>query len=263
MGLMERSDFYDEVYGLLKLWGADFTGSGRMVVGLNAPQGAGKTTLGEALKDRFEQEGVGFLAVSVDDFYLTRQGQKDLAEKYSDTMYFQQRGYPGTHDLALGTEVLEGLKSGASVKVPRYDKSAFGGLGDRRPEGEWSVCDQSVQVILLEGWMLGFQPVQDCPESLRPANEQLSGYRQWYRFLDGFLRLQIQNFEWVVDWRVEAEESRKAEGKEGLSREAITDYAKMFLPAYECFTPTLENFQSQFHHCNTWKIGKNRLPTEG
>ena len=71
--------------------------------------------------------------VAGDDFYLTRAEQRDLAARHPGDRCLEHRGYPGTHDVALGDRVLGALASQrtGSVAVPSYDKSAHGGRGDR------------------------------------------------------------------------------------------------------------------------------------
>ncbi len=74
----------------------------------------------------------------------------------------QVRGNAGTHDLQLGTDTLQALKSANSkdslVAVPRYDKSQNGGRGDRADPSTWPRVQGPLDIILFEGWMLGFKP---------------------------------------------------------------------------------------------------------
>lgn len=51
-----------------------------LVIGIQAPQGCGKTTLVEELKKLFEYTGRKAVAISVDDFYLTYRRQVELAK---------------------------------------------------------------------------------------------------------------------------------------------------------------------------------------
>lgn len=54
--------------------------SGRVpVIGLSAPQGCGKTTLVELLRERFAADGLSCAALSFDDFYLRGAEQDTLA----------------------------------------------------------------------------------------------------------------------------------------------------------------------------------------
>ncbi|MGE3345745.1 MAG: hypothetical protein AB7L71_20160 [Vicinamibacterales bacterium] len=211
-----------------------------LVVGLQAPQGAGKTTLVTHLLRRLPELGWNGTGVSVDDFYLTRSEQVALAATHPGNPYLEHRGYPGTHDVALGAQVLEALRecdaAARVVRVPVYDKSAHGGRGDRVPDADWREVRCPLDVVVVEGWMLGFAPVPDDALSdphLRPANNALAAYGVWYHHVDVWIVLRAADPAYVLEWRVEAEERMKASGKPGLSREAITDYIRRFIPAYQ------------------------------
>jgi D-glycerate 3-kinase len=110
------------------------------ILGLSAPQGAGKTTIMTQVCGALSKEGLNAASISIDDFYLTRSEQIALAREYPRNPYLQQRGYPGTHDVSLGVSVLKALRllsGGQSMKVPAYDRSACQGLGDRSLESNW------------------------------------------------------------------------------------------------------------------------------
>jgi len=51
------------------------------------------------------------------------------------------------------------VKAGESMYVPQYDKSLHHGRGDRAPFGRWLTATGPVDVVILEGWMLGFTPL--------------------------------------------------------------------------------------------------------
>lgn len=212
-----------------------------LVIGLQAPQGAGKTTLVTHLLRRLEARGLRAAGVSIDDFYLTRAEQLALAAAHPGNPYLEHRGYPGTHDIDLGVRTLAALKrsrAGAGVVVPVYDKSAHGGRGDRAPESEWRMVEGALDVVVVEGWMLGFTPVSEVtlpdPQMVEP-NRALAHYAAWYAHIDQWIVLRAAESEFVLEWRVEAEEKMKASGKPGLSREAIEDYVRRFLPAYRTY----------------------------
>jgi D-glycerate 3-kinase len=150
-----------------------------LVVGLSAPQGCGKTTLVNQLKSAFVSQGLTCVTLSLDDFYLTNAEQTALARRFQDNPLLQYRGNAGTHDLDLCIRTLARLlelKRGEQVAVPSYDKALCGGRGDRAPVEAWStvtgkrilgasdvrvLCLDNtagpVDVLLFEGWMLGFQ----------------------------------------------------------------------------------------------------------
>ncbi len=212
-----------------------------LVIGLQAPQGAGKTTLVNAFLQALPGKGLRGAGVSVDDFYLTRGDQLALAAAHPGNPYLEHRGYPGTHDVALGERTLRGLKglgAGETIRVPVYDKSAHGGRGDRAPEAAWREVTGPLDVVVLEGWMLGFAPVDEraVPDPLLAApNRALAAYARWTDLVDVWVVLRARDPEYVLTWRVEAEEAMKASGRPGLSREAITDYVRRFLPAYRLY----------------------------
>jgi D-glycerate 3-kinase len=222
---------------------AQVAGAGRrpLVIGLQAPQGAGKTTLVTHLLNALPDLGLRGAGVSVDDFYLTREGQLQVAADHRGNRYLEHRGYPGTHDVALGERTLlelKNLREGQTARVPVYDKSAHGGRGDRAPEDTWRSVTGPLDLIVVEGWMLGFAPVDPSalPDpDLSAPNRALEAYRRWTDLVDVWVSLRALDPEYVLTWRVEAEEAMKASGKPGLSREAITDYIGRFLPAYRTY----------------------------
>lgn len=210
-----------------------------LLAGLNAPQGAGKTTLTTALvgllRDVF---ALRVVSVSIDDFYLRRHEQVALATAHPGNRALEHRGYPGTHDVALGEAVLRALAEGRDVDVPRYDKSAHGGRGDR--SAEVTPVRGAVDLVLVEGWMLGFAPVAHLSDpALVAPNEMLREYSTWTRLLDVLVSLRMADPRQVIGWRIEAEAAMRASGRPGLSDAEVEDYVRRFLPAYETWGPTV------------------------
>lgn len=207
-----------------------------LVVGVQGPQGAGKTTLTRALIDALPAAGLTGTTVSIDDFYMTREAQLAVAAAHPGNPCLEHRGYPGTHDIALGVQTLTALRAGAGpVTVPVYDKSAHGGRGDRLPASDWRTVEPPLDLVLVEGWMLGFEPVPEAsletPWLISP-NHALAAYAAWHQLIDVWVVLRAIDPDYVLTWRVDAEEKMKAAGKPGLSRADIEDYIRRFLPAY-------------------------------
>jgi len=235
------------------------------IVGINAPQGGGKSTLSSWLVKLFDWSGLRAVTLSIDDFYLTRAEQLQLAQAHPDNPYLQQRGYPGTHDIALGTSILTQLKqrSTSALALPRYDKSRHQGQGDRIEMSQWPQVRQPVDVVLLEGWMLGFQvvPVSSLTDRhLLQINTLLQDYTDWHRHLDSFVYLRPQDSTYVIDWRTEAESRMKAKGLPGMTDGEVRAYAEKFLPAYQLYGPALASEPSIAPSFLQIVIGKNRLP---
>ena len=210
-------------------------------VGIQAPQGGGKTTLVSHVLGLLSEAGLRGTGVSIDDFYLTRQEQLALADAHPGNPYLEHRGYPGTHDIDLGVSTLTalaGLGPGQServARVPVYDKSAHGGRGDRAPDAQWRNVASPLDLVFVEGWMFGFSPVVESSIDDDTSKNPIAcwaGDETWYRFLDAFVALRAVDPNFVLKWRVEAEEAAKAKGKPGLDRAAIEDYVRRFLPAY-------------------------------
>ena len=114
--------------------------------------------------------------LSLDDFYHDHATLLGLG---------RSRGLPGTHDLPLLAQTLDALcccggaptttttntvspstttTTLAPIRLPAYDKSAHHGQGDRMPLEQCPLQELPVDVVLLEGWMLGYQPLTDTTD---------------------------------------------------------------------------------------------------
>jgi len=262
-------EIYEEIVRRIKARKDDGGYGKPLVIGVSAPQGCGKTTLARALvglvratprkavSDVVDGEvakgRLNAVALSIDDFYLRGEEQAAFAAARPANAMLRHRGNAGTHDLALGTRTLDALgrlndagASTSSVRVPRYDKTAREGRGDRAPESAWDVVSAPLDVILLEGWMLGFSPIDDdaalskINKDLLDVNEYLRAYESsWWSpgRVDWWVILKVSDPSWVYAWRLEAE--RKAHGNKGLSDNQVIDFVDRFMPAYEAYLPKL------------------------
>lgn len=212
-----------------------------LLIGLSGPQGVGKTTLAAYLLEALDQRGLRAAAVSIDDFYLTHAEQRAL-HAATGNRYLEHRGYPGTHDIALGAQVLDALRksAGEEVQLPVYNKGAHEGRGDRAPQGRG--VRGPLDLVVLEGWLLGFTPAAaseiDDAELLLP-NQLLARYAAWHERLDAFVHLVAPSLKQIVTWRVAAERARRESGAPALSEEAAREYVERFLPAYRLYVPRL------------------------
>jgi len=187
-----------------------------IVVGIHGAQGTGKSTLTLFLREiLLRHRNRSTANFSLDDIYLTRAEREDLAERVHPL--FKTRGVPGTHDVALGQQVLNRLRSAApedATPIPAFDKSR----DDRVPRDQWSVFGGRAEVILLEGWCLDARPEKDSalaepmnrleesedPDSLWRSyvNDQLKGeYRQFFDEIDFLVMLKAPSMECVLEWR--------------------------------------------------------------
>ena len=116
-----------------------------LVVGLTGPQGSGKSTLAAQLAPRLAARGVQTAVLALDDLYLPRTDRLRMAADIHPLL--ATRGVPGTHDVALGLEVLASLTTARRTRVPRFDK----GADDRRPGAEWPVLEAHVDAAVAGG----------------------------------------------------------------------------------------------------------------
>ncbi|EED30994.1 conserved hypothetical protein [gamma proteobacterium NOR5-3] len=222
------------------------TRGGPLRLALNGSQGSGKSTLGDYLcRALTEDHALSTVALSLDDFYLTRAERRELAERVHPLL--QTRGVPGTHDVPLLREVLDALGRDSSqpVSVPRFDKS----LDDRAAPDAWTLVPAPVDVVVLEGWCLG--ATSESPEVLAQAinalerdedpdahwrsysNQQLRDqYEALYADLDVWVMLAAPGFDQVLRWRTEQEqklrESVFGEGEGLMSDAALMRFVQHF-----------------------------------
>jgi len=132
-------------------------------LGISGPQGSGKSTLVTTLATTLRTYPHSFNVVvfSADDLYLTHADQVALRELYPDNKLVQHRGEPGTHDLELAKGVFRSLRDQRGAQIPSYDKSAFEGQGDRADEISWQKVDGPYDLVIFEGWCVGFRPLSD------------------------------------------------------------------------------------------------------
>lgn len=136
-------------------------------------------------------------------------------------------------------------RQGEKMAVPRYDKSAHGGEGDTADKENWPLVTGSLDIVLFEGWMLGFCPVgaekaRQAEEAMAQVDEYLKRYEpQWDSNVHSWLVIKVADPQWVHKWRLEAEQKMKAAGKEGMSDEGVTEFVNRYLPAYDTYLPGL------------------------
>lgn len=141
-----------------------------LIVGVQGPQGSGKTYLTTILKDELisPPNNLSVALISLDDLYLPHSELVRVANDHPHNILLQGRGQPGTHDVPLGTQVLDSLRRinepgfKGNVHIPIFDKSLHSGEGDRIQQT--TVVNRPLDVIIVEGWCTGFYPVP--PETI-------------------------------------------------------------------------------------------------
>ena len=196
-----------------------------MVLGICGAQGSGKSTVAQDLAVRLQKRGTAVARLSIDDIYLTRAKREELARRVHPLL--ATRGVPGTHDLALGHQVLDELAEGKAALLPRFDKAA----DDRAAPERWVKAPERCAVLLFEGWCVGAR-AQSPDQLAAPANaleaqedsdcvwrnyvnEALAGpYQRLFARLDGLILLAAPDFETVFDWRMQQERALRVETRE-------------------------------------------------
>ncbi len=206
-----------------------------LIQGFLGGQGTGKTTLTRMLSVILQQIGYRAVSWSIDDLYLPYGDRVALRNRDPRLI---RRGPPGTHDVQLGIEILTQFQQeNFSIALPRFDKSAYDGEGDRtHPE----VIDRA-DIVLFEGWFVGVQPIEfdfeNAPAPItterdqqfaREMNEQLRNYLPLWELLDRLIVLYVPDYKLSKQWRKQAENQMIAQGKAGMSDADIDEFVEYF-----------------------------------
>ncbi|PWN23044.1 hypothetical protein BCV69DRAFT_245823 [Microstroma glucosiphilum] len=140
-----------------------------LIIGMQGPQGSGKTTITSQLMKACSTstDPLRLACISLDDLYLPYAGLTAVARANPTNKLLSGRGQPGTHDLPLGHKILGELKAindGGGhriVELPIFDKSLHDGKGDRSSETVRVSTPPRLDVLLFEGWCLGFEAFKE------------------------------------------------------------------------------------------------------
>ncbi len=219
------------------------------VFAIGGLQGSGKSTFAAQIAALAETRDLHVAVLSIDDFYLTKAQRGQLARDVHPLL--ASRGPPGTHDLGLATETLDGLLAGRRTQLPRFDKLA----DDRVPLPQWPIIEDRCDLVLLEGWFLK-TPAQRADELRAPINALERGedpdgsWRDWcnaalardypalWQRIDALWWLQGPGFEVVSDWRWQQEQALQAadssdiggnaEARAGMDRAQVSRFVQLF-----------------------------------
>ena len=206
----------------------------RIVIGLSALPGTGKTTLGSLLEKLSLKMDIKASVVSLDDFYLPFSEMK-LAIK--DNPWNVSRGLPGSHSIYLIEEsILEWKKTGR-FNYPVFDKSLRNGLGDRSC---WKI--DFPEILILEGWFLGVNQISSLrisKEKVKPPlnrkeieyrsiiQKNLNNYVEIWQLIEKIWQIRPKNFSYMDNWKSNQEnEMLKIKGN-ALVDNQLTDFLRM------------------------------------
>ena len=198
-----------------------------LVVGVCGPQACGKTTACIELCERLGDA----VHLSLDDFYLPFEELEELYKQTGFDPLYRFRGNAGSHNTTLLQQVLQTLKAGHEAIVPVFDKTLRNGYGD--VSGSRTV--KPADIIILEGWLVGFKPHQNVPSNLANVNRFLGKYDGVTQLVDVLIVIKVKDVESVVRmWRSRAP---------GIPENLTADFLRSFEPAYgEYYSTVITDF---------------------
>lgn len=247
-----------------------------LIIGINAAQGAGKTTMSELLKRVLKhsfQRNV--LVVSLDDFYLSQQLRSKLAE--TEHPLFKTRGVPGTHDVHAAIDFFNQITSSnnkSSMKVPRFDKSADNPVD----KSQWAELEGKVDIVIFEGWCIGataidqnslVKPINRLEKNQDQActwrkswNQKLAqDYQKLFQSIDYLIYLAAPDWPTVIKWRKQQEKRLRLSLNSTDKQESLMSDAQLdeFMLHFErltkaCFTEMPKKADI------TIELDNNRMP---
>ena len=206
----------------------------RIVIGLSALPGTGKTTLGLLIERLSLKMDIKTSVVSMDDFYLPF---KEMNMAIKDNPWNVSRGFPGSHSISLIEERILEWKNTGKFNYPVFDKSLRNGLGDRSC---WKI--DFPEILILEGWFLGVNQISSqmiSSENVRPPlykreieyrlkiQKNLNEYFRIWQFIEKIWQIRPKHFSYMDNWKSNQEnEMLKIKGN-ALVDNQLTNFLRM------------------------------------
>jgi len=239
-----------------------------LLIGLQAGQGCGKTTICEMLNYiLINKFGLKSKCFSSDDYYYPYRELQEISIK---NPYLKYRGPPGTHDINLFEEVLDNFKNKRSDYVLQmFEKKENNGFGDRVTQKflKELTVSEPLDILICEGWFNGIKPATEIEfrknlddqlasyselnhikiskdfyeqtiEFQMEVNENLKDYLKIWDYFDSFLVLCPQDFTYSRKWKATVETLRKTLTKDMI--EIYIEYYWNSLPPTVYFKKLLE-----------------------
>ena len=212
----------------------------RPAIGLNAPVGAGKSSLCRLLAGLAQGQGLRLAVASIDDLYLpwTPRIRAMAGNPFAVT-----RVPPGSHDAPLLQRCLADWRAGGELCLPRFDKTLRDGEGDRSGEER-----MEADALLLEGWLIGCRPLGPALGELDPGaldlqvplagaelawlprwDRELVAYQPAWAQLDELWLLRPQHWTLPRRWRFQAEARQRRASGVGLAPAALQQLVRASL----------------------------------
>ena len=264
------SDYYRENYRDDWLWGVILPiltdiytlrklKKKRIVIGLSALPGTGKTTLGYLIERLSLKMDIKASVVSMDDFYLPF---KEMNMAIKDNPWNVSRGFPGSHSISLIEERILEWKNSGRFNYPVFDKSLRNGLGDRSC---WKI--DFPEILILEGWFLGVNQISSqmiSSENVKPPlhtreieyrskiQKNLNEYLKIWQLIEKIWQIRPKNFSYMDQWKYNQENEMLRIKGNALVDNQLTNFLRML----NCSIP-----QESFNEINSKyliSLNKNR-----
>ncbi|KAF2709420.1 P-loop containing nucleoside triphosphate hydrolase protein [Pleomassaria siparia CBS 279.74] len=234
-----------------------------IILGITGLQGSGKSTWAtEIVSLLINEHALNAITISLDDVYKTHDDLIAQRDKDPENKLYRTRGQPGTHDEELAGRFFAELRAyegEGELKIPSFDKSQFNGEGNRAPESEWSIITTKPDVVIFEGWCVGFRPLpnsqvqakhEDAQHQthgtladhqlphLLQLNENLKRYCETFmgpQHFDFMIHIDTNDLQNVYHWRLQQEHALIAKKGSGMSDAAITAFVNGYMPGYELY----------------------------
>lgn len=240
-----------------------------IILGITGLQGSGKSTWASKIVEILTSEHqLHTVTVSLDDFYKTHDGLVSQREQNPNNRLYRVRGQPGTHDEQLAARFfrdLEVFNGDGELRIPSFDKSKSSGEGDRAPMSDWHSVTRNPEVVVFEGWCVGFQPLptsaveeqhalalagklpintpaQHQISHLLEVNDNLRRYCDTFmgpQHFDFFVHIDTSDLHNVYIWRLEQEHKMITAKGSGMSDEQVKAFIDGYMPSYEIYLDSL------------------------
>lgn len=260
-----------------------------VILGLTGLQGAGKSTWASAIVEQLRsRHQLRAIQVSLDDFYYPHETLLKISQANPENALLRTRGEPGTHDEQLACSFFAGLRNGEdTIEIPSFDKGAFGGEGDRLPRSNWPKFEGPIDVVVFEGWCLGFAPLSShgikerrarakqnsakdsgarratltlhAQHHLEHMDAALARYCNGFmgpQYLDVLIQLDTTCLENVYRWRLGQEHAMIARDGNGMTDSEVVEFIRGYMPAYELY---LDGLREGFFKKENDRHGVNKI----
>ena len=207
----------------------------RVLLGVSALPGCGKSTLCSWVKSASQTLGWPVEHLSLDDFYWPAE---QLDKSVQGNPWSVSRALPGSHDIDGMLQSLETWKESGLITAPRFDKALRNGRGDR-----FGSSSSRSQVVLLEGWFLGASPhpsiETEIVEGLSDqelewrsrAESLLADYQKIWTCLDDLWHLRAIHSDLSSQWKRQQLATLEQHSGVGFRPNELSDFNRMVLAA--------------------------------